>query len=229
MGHWCTMQYGSSADLAGQFMTVTSRGLYAYLTILTGNRAGTNFPLDARRKTLIGRGTDCHISLPDPLCSRVHATLTCTPDGWVIRDAEEPQRHARQRPEDRRSDGRRRQHDPRRLGRVRVSRIRRAAHRQGRRSAAHADDRAGHADRRAGIARRGARRPAQHRAGQGADAALPAVHQAARLRRPEPRGGNRARPVAQADRTPRSSGSCRSTTKAACSQSWSFPATRPIA
>src|SRR5687768_3637097 len=69
-------------------MTVTSRGLYAYLTILTGNRAGMNFPLDARRKTLIGRGTDCHISLPDPLCSRVHATLTCTPDGWVIRDAE---------------------------------------------------------------------------------------------------------------------------------------------
>ena len=69
-------------------MTVTSRGLYAYLTILTGNRAGTNFPLDARRDTLIGRGTDCHISLPDPLCSRVHATLTFTPDGWVIRDAE---------------------------------------------------------------------------------------------------------------------------------------------
>ena len=69
-------------------MTVTSRGLYAYLTMLTGNRAGTNFPLDARRKTLIGRGTDCHISLPDPLCSRVHATLTFTPDGWVIRDAE---------------------------------------------------------------------------------------------------------------------------------------------
>ena len=69
-------------------MTVTSRGLYAYLTILTGNRAGTNFPLDTRRQTLIGRGTDCHISLPDPLCSRVHATLSSTPDGWVIRDAE---------------------------------------------------------------------------------------------------------------------------------------------
>ena len=68
-------------------MTVTSRGLYAYLTILTGNRAGTNFALDARRNTLIGRGTDCHISLPDPLCSRVHATLTCTPDGWVNQGA----------------------------------------------------------------------------------------------------------------------------------------------
>ena len=80
---------GSFAAFAGRTsMTVTSRGLYAYLTILTGNRAGTNFPLDARRKTLIGRGTDCHISLPDPLCSRVHATLSCTPDGWVIRDAE---------------------------------------------------------------------------------------------------------------------------------------------
>jgi Nif-specific regulatory protein len=70
------------------FMTVTSRGLYAYLTILTGNRAGTNFPLDPRRETLIGRGTDCHISLPDPLCSRVHAKLRCTGDGWIICDAE---------------------------------------------------------------------------------------------------------------------------------------------
>jgi hypothetical protein len=36
-------------------MTLTSRGLYAYLTMMTGQRAGTNFPLDARRKTLIGR------------------------------------------------------------------------------------------------------------------------------------------------------------------------------
>ncbi len=69
-------------------MTVTSRGLYAYLTILTGSRAGTNFPLDARRKTLIGRGTDCHITLPDPLCSRVHATLAFSGDGWVLRDDE---------------------------------------------------------------------------------------------------------------------------------------------
>lgn len=69
-------------------MTAISQGLYAYLTILTGSRAGTNFPLDARRRTLIGRGTDCHISLTDPLCSRVHATLTSTPDGWVLRDAE---------------------------------------------------------------------------------------------------------------------------------------------
>lgn len=69
-------------------MTVTNRGLYAFLTILTGNRAGTNFPLDPRRETLIGRGTDCHISLQDPLSSRIHARLTCTPDGWFVRDSE---------------------------------------------------------------------------------------------------------------------------------------------
>ena len=102
----CRMQIGLLAgnDCGPSRMTVTSRGLYAYLTILTGNRAGTNFPLDARRKTLIGRGTDCHISLPDPLCSRVHATLTCTPDGWVIRDAESRNGTHGQRPEDRRSD-----------------------------------------------------------------------------------------------------------------------------
>jgi Nif-specific regulatory protein len=61
--------------------------LYAYLTLLTGNRAGTNFPLDPARETSIGRGTDCHISLPDPLCSRVHAVLAWRDDGWTIRDA----------------------------------------------------------------------------------------------------------------------------------------------
>src|SRR4029077_4330080 len=60
--------------------------LYAYLTILTGGRAGTNFPLDGARETLIGRGTDCHISLPDPLCSRVHAILSRNDGVWVLRD-----------------------------------------------------------------------------------------------------------------------------------------------
>jgi Nif-specific regulatory protein len=60
--------------------------VYAYLTILTGRRSGTNFPLDASRETLIGRGTDCHITLPDPLCSRVHAILTCHEGRWTIRD-----------------------------------------------------------------------------------------------------------------------------------------------
>ena len=61
--------------------------VYAYLTILTGKHSGTNFPLDPARDTLMGRGTDCHISLTDPLCSRVHAIIRCE-DGerWVIDD-----------------------------------------------------------------------------------------------------------------------------------------------
>jgi two-component system response regulator HydG len=63
------------------------RVLYAYLTILTGSRAGTNFPLDGTRENSIGRGTDCHISLPDPLCSRVHAILTRNGEAWSIRDS----------------------------------------------------------------------------------------------------------------------------------------------
>jgi Nif-specific regulatory protein len=62
--------------------------VYAYLTILTGKRAGTNFPLDAARETLIGRGTDCHISLADPLCSRVHAGIRFAEGRWALRDHE---------------------------------------------------------------------------------------------------------------------------------------------
>lgn len=60
--------------------------MYAYLTSLSGSRSGTNFPLDPSRETLIGRGTDCHISLLDPLCSRVHAIMRCEEDRWVIVD-----------------------------------------------------------------------------------------------------------------------------------------------
>jgi Nif-specific regulatory protein len=60
--------------------------VYAYLTILSGNRAGTNFPLDPGRDTLLGRGTDCHISVPDPMCSRVHAVIRYEDGQWVVRD-----------------------------------------------------------------------------------------------------------------------------------------------
>ena len=66
--------------------TIVLALLYAYLTIKTGNRAGTNFTLDPSRDTLLGRGTDCHISVPDPMCSRVHAIITYEDDGWVVRD-----------------------------------------------------------------------------------------------------------------------------------------------
>ena len=60
--------------------------MYAYLTILSGTQSGTNFPIDPSRETLLGRGTDCHISVPDPMCSRVHAILTFEDDRWTIRD-----------------------------------------------------------------------------------------------------------------------------------------------
>lgn len=62
--------------------------MYAYFTILTGRQAGTNFPLDASRDTLIGRGTDCHLTVPDQLCSRVHAIVRHEDDRWTIRDQE---------------------------------------------------------------------------------------------------------------------------------------------
>src|SRR3989304_885178 len=61
--------------------------LYAYLTILTGNRAGTNFPLDPARENVIGRGTDCHISIPDPISWREHAVIVRRDEVWTIRDA----------------------------------------------------------------------------------------------------------------------------------------------
>jgi two-component system response regulator HydG len=62
--------------------------VYAYLTILTGNRSGTNYPLDPARDTLLGRGSDCHISVPDPMCSRVHAIIRHEDESWVVRDQE---------------------------------------------------------------------------------------------------------------------------------------------
>ncbi|MCG8448617.1 MAG: sigma 54-interacting transcriptional regulator [Pirellulales bacterium] len=60
--------------------------MYAFLTILTGNQSGTNFPLDPSRETLLGRGSDCHISVPDPMCSRIHALLRFEDERWVVRD-----------------------------------------------------------------------------------------------------------------------------------------------
>ena len=47
----------------------------AYLTVQNGQRAGSNYSLDAKDETLIGRGLDCQIMLTDPLSSRVHAVV----------------------------------------------------------------------------------------------------------------------------------------------------------
>ncbi|WP_425397240.1 sigma 54-interacting transcriptional regulator [Aeoliella sp.] len=61
--------------------------MYAYLTLLTGEKAGTNYALDAAHETLLGRGTNCQVALADALCSRVHARLVWCEDGWLVRDA----------------------------------------------------------------------------------------------------------------------------------------------
>ena len=68
-------------------MFATNQVVYAYLTILSGSKAGTNFLVDPSVRTLIGRGTDCHIAIPDPLLSRVHASLEFEQESWVLRDA----------------------------------------------------------------------------------------------------------------------------------------------
>ena len=73
-------------ELTSQATPPWSGSLYAYLTILTSNRSGTNFTLDPNRDTLMGRGSDCQVSVPDPMCSRVHAVIRYEEDLWVIRD-----------------------------------------------------------------------------------------------------------------------------------------------
>ncbi len=62
--------------------------VYAYLTIMTGEDAGANVPLDPETPVLLGRGADCQVSVPDPLCSRVHAKIILEDGTWVVRDAD---------------------------------------------------------------------------------------------------------------------------------------------
>ncbi len=62
--------------------------VYAYLTQLSGDKAGTNYSLDPTREALLGRGSDCHVTLADALSSRVHARLVFSEGAWVIRDAQ---------------------------------------------------------------------------------------------------------------------------------------------
>ena len=53
-----------------------------------GSRAGEHYLLDRSRANLLGRGDDCHILVPDPLCSRVHAEVFFDDGHWTIRDFE---------------------------------------------------------------------------------------------------------------------------------------------
>ncbi len=62
--------------------------LHAYLTILSGNRAGASIGLHPGLEYLLGRGSDCQIPLPDPLCSRVHARIAVVDDAWMVADSD---------------------------------------------------------------------------------------------------------------------------------------------
>lgn len=61
---------------------------YAYLTILNGQRAGSNVVLDEQRLVRVGRGYECAIVLGDPLCSRIHAVFYREGEHWMVRDAD---------------------------------------------------------------------------------------------------------------------------------------------
>lgn len=61
--------------------------MHAYLTVLNGEQAGENLPLDAAGENLLGRGTDCSHMLMDRICSRVHARVIFDEDAWIIHDA----------------------------------------------------------------------------------------------------------------------------------------------
>lgn len=61
---------------------------YCYLQVTAGPRMGTNFLLDPAQPNRLGRGTDCEITLLDPVCSRVHARVVRRDDGWWLEDAD---------------------------------------------------------------------------------------------------------------------------------------------
>lgn len=61
-------------------------GVNAYLVMNSGIRDGARFELQPTRENLLGRDWDCHVSLNDPKCSRVHAAIWFENDAWWIAD-----------------------------------------------------------------------------------------------------------------------------------------------
>jgi two-component system response regulator HydG len=78
----------SGIDPNTQPLSSGNPGVYNYLTMTVGQRAGTNFLLDSRSENRIGRGTECAIMLTDPLCSRVHVVVALEDNEWRVRDAQ---------------------------------------------------------------------------------------------------------------------------------------------
>jgi transcriptional regulator with GAF, ATPase, and Fis domain len=62
------------------------QGVNAYLVQNAGIRDGARFELLPTRENLMGRDWNCHVSLNDPKCSRVHAAIWFENDAWWIAD-----------------------------------------------------------------------------------------------------------------------------------------------
>jgi Nif-specific regulatory protein len=60
--------------------------VYAYLTFLSGDRAGDYVLLNPAIDVSVGRGSECQLALADPLASRVHAMFSADEGQWVVRD-----------------------------------------------------------------------------------------------------------------------------------------------
>ena len=71
-----------------RLVSVVAPQKFAYLTMTVGSHAGEHFLLDRFQPNRLGRGDDCQIMLPDPLCSRVHAEVIWQGDQWMVRDVE---------------------------------------------------------------------------------------------------------------------------------------------
>jgi DNA-binding winged helix-turn-helix (wHTH) protein len=58
----------------------------AMLVLQRGAEAGRRWPLDKTRPLMIGRSSDCDISLPDRQVSRYHARVSWRGDGYQVED-----------------------------------------------------------------------------------------------------------------------------------------------
>ena len=93
---------GCVAGLRRHAGPMAAGSVYTYLTMTSGSRAGTSYLLDPTDDNRIGRGLECAVVLTDPLCSRVHVVIAYERQRLEDPRRRQPQRHVRQRPEDRR-------------------------------------------------------------------------------------------------------------------------------
>ncbi len=62
------------------------RPAMAYMAVLTGTKAGSQYSLFNDRQTVIGRSSDCEIHIDDPDASRRHAAIQPFGNDYYIMD-----------------------------------------------------------------------------------------------------------------------------------------------